>query len=58
MDCFQTDTSEVEVLFDSSGAEVPNNQSTLIPLDQGPTTASEVTGNAEPRSSGGIPPVF
>ena len=54
---FQTDTSEVEELFDSSGAEVFNTRPTLIPLEQGATTSSEVTGNVEPSSSGGIPPV-
>ena len=57
VDFFQTDTCEVEKLFDSSGAEVFNDRQTLIPLDLGTTTTSEITCNDDPRSSGGVPPV-
>ena len=40
VDYFHTDTTELEELFDSSGAEVPNNRPTLTPLDKGATTTS------------------
>ena len=54
VDFFQTDTNEMEELFDSSGAEIVNNRPTLIPLNPDVTTSSEVTGQAEPEYSGGL----
>ena len=50
-DCFQTDTSDVDELHDSSGAESEKDPPKLIPLCKGSTTFSEVTQQVEEDQS-------
>ena len=55
-DYFQTDTSDVEELLDSSGADTVKDPPNLIPLYKASTTCSEVSHQAV-REQTKIPPV-
>ena len=55
VDYFQTDTSDVEELLDSSGAETTKaSPIILIPVEKSSTTGSKVSKEAEHTSGGGI----
>ena len=52
---FQTDTSDVEELLDSSGAEIAKEPLLLIPTEKLSTTGSEANNETERSSSVGLP---
>ena len=54
VDYFQTDTSDVEELLDSSGAEAAKGSPILTPVEKLSTTGSEVSKEAEHTSAGGL----
>ena len=57
MDCFQADTSDVEELLDSSGAETAKESPFLIPIERSSTTLSEVNKETEHPIPAGLPDI-
>ena len=55
VDYFQTDTSDVEELLDSSGAETTEESPFLIPIDKSSTTGSESNKETEHPIPAGLP---
>ena len=56
-DYFQTDTSDVEELLDSSGAETVNQSPFLLTIETQSATGSEARKETEQLSSAGLPDV-
>ena len=57
VDYFQTDTSDVEELLDSSGAETTKESPSLIPIESSSTTGSEANKKTEHPTSVGLPDI-
>ena len=57
VDYFQTDTSDIDDLIDSSGAEPTKEQPTLVPMDFRPKLGIETTHSFAPQFTGGMSPV-
>ena len=57
VDYFQTDTSDVEELLDSSGAETAKESPFLIPIERSSTTGSEANKETEHPIPPGLPDI-